>query len=53
MAAPTQGAMVIGGQAAAARDGETVDVFSPWSGELVGTAPRARAIDVEAAVAAA
>ena len=45
--------MVIDGHAAAARDGETFDVFSPWSGERVGTAPRAKAVDVEAAVAAA
>ena len=45
--------MVIDGRTAAARDGATFDVFSPWNGELVGTAPRAGAADVEAAVAAA
>ncbi len=53
MAAPVKGAMVIDGRTAAARDGATFDVFSPWTGERVGTAPRARAADVEAAVAAA
>lgn len=45
--------MVIDGHAVTARDGETLDVISPWTGKLVGTAPRAKSVDVEAAVEAA
>jgi betaine-aldehyde dehydrogenase len=45
--------ILVGGELRTARDGETIEVTNPASGEVIGTVPRCREIDVDDAVAAA
>lgn len=45
--------MLIGGEWVAARDGATLDVTDPATGDVIGTIPAAGAADTEAAIAAA
>jgi acyl-CoA reductase-like NAD-dependent aldehyde dehydrogenase len=53
MAEGIEGKLLIDGRPLPAAAGETFDVCSPWTGEVIGVAPRAGAADVEAAVVAA
>lgn len=45
--------MLIGGEWVAARDGATLDVTDPATGDVIGTIPAAGAADTEVAIAAA
>lgn len=45
--------MIIGGSAVAALSGETLAVHDPSTGKPIGSVPRARAVDVDRAVASA
>ena len=53
MAALIEGHCFIGGRAVSAAAGDTFDVLSPYTEQVIGHAPRARAADVDAAVTAA
>ncbi len=53
MAALTEGKLLIDGNEVAAATGETFDVLSPATEQVIGSAPRARQEDVDAAVQAA
>jgi len=45
--------ILVGGELRGARDGETIEVTNPATGEAIGTVPRCREADVDDAVAAA
>jgi acyl-CoA reductase-like NAD-dependent aldehyde dehydrogenase len=51
--APQEVRMLIGGEAVAALDGQTFDVFNPATGEVIARAPLGGKADVDRAVAAA
>ena len=53
MAAHIEGNLIIDGNEVAAQDGETFDVLAPATEEPIGSAPRAKPADVDAAVNAA